>query len=95
MIVRIEPLVRPCDYILNVIATRSPIDPYKYMLLDRMKQDCKYFLGNGNRNEKYLWSSSVQEHIANMKALWNSFPTDQKPEWCTYEDIEKFGREMA
>jgi hypothetical protein len=30
-------------------------EKFRYMLLDRMKMDCLYFLGNGNRCKKYLW----------------------------------------
>lgn len=66
----------------------------KYMLLDRMKQDCKYFLGYGNRNEKYLWGRNVETHINAMKKLWNEIPLDGKPEWLSYEDICKYEREM-
>lgn len=28
----------------------------RYQMLDRMKQDCEYFLGHGNRVTKYLWA---------------------------------------
>ena len=67
---------------------------FKYMLLDRMKTDCNYFLGNGNRQEKDLWSNNVTEHIEDMKALWNSFTEDGKPEWLTMEQIEEFEKKM-
>ena len=30
--------------------TKSNDNEYNYMLLDRLKQDCEYYLGNGNRN---------------------------------------------
>ena len=40
---------------------------YQYMLLDRLKTDCEYFLGNGNRNEKHLWAGSVDAQIKEMK----------------------------
>lgn len=67
---------------------------FKYMLLDRMKTDCNYFLGNGNRQEKDLWGNNVTEHIEDMKALWNSFTEDGKPEWLTMEQIEEFEKKM-
>lgn len=82
------------DYIKNLIAERPATDSFKYMLLDRMKQDCNYYLGNGNRLAKYLWVENEAEHIENMKALWNSFPEDAKPEWLTMEQIEEFEKEM-
>ena len=59
-----------------------------------MKQDCCYYLGNGNCLKKYLWANDEAEHIANMKALYNSFPDDAKPEWLSMEDIEEFQRKM-
>ena len=34
-----------------------------------------------------LCNHSVQNHIARMKELWNGFPTDQKPEWLTWEQL--------
>lgn len=82
------------EYIKILIAERPETDSYKYMLLCRMKEDCNSYLGNGNRNAKYLWSKDETEHIANMKALWNSFPEDEKPEWLSMGDIEKFEKEM-
>ena len=66
---------------------------FKYQMLDRLKSDCEYFLGNGNRNEKDLWADSVEEQIAIMKALWNSL--EEKPEWLSMEDIENYEKEMA
>ena len=69
-------------------------DKFAYMMLDRMKSDCLYYLGNGNRCEKYLWSGNVTEHIRDMKDIWNAFPKDGKPYWLTMEDIMNFETEM-
>ena len=30
-----------------------------------------------------------------MKAIWNSFSEDEKPEWLTWEKIEKYEEEMV
>lgn len=49
--------------------------------------DCKYFLGYGNRCEKYLWAGNVKDHILAMMVLWRSFPVDKQPEWLTWEQI--------
>lgn len=68
---------------------------FRYMLLDRLGSDCRYFLGNGNRNEKDLWGLNVPDHIETMKAIWHSFPADKKPEWLTLEQIEEYARQMA
>lgn len=82
------------EYIKKLIVERPATDSFKYMLLDRMKQDCNYYLGNGNRLKKYLWSNDEKEHIENMKALWNSFPDEGKPEFITMEQIETYEKEM-
>lgn len=41
-------------------------EEFKYQLLDRLRCDCKYFLGAGNRHEKYLWGGTVKMHIEFM-----------------------------
>lgn len=82
------------DYIKNLIEERPATDSCKYMLLDRMKMDCNYYLGNGSRLKKYLWAGDEKKHIENMKALWNSFPESEKPEWLTMEQIEEYERQM-
>ena len=46
---------------------KEPKD-FKYQLLDRLKQDCEYYLGNGNKNAKYLWSKNEKQQIEDMKA---------------------------
>lgn len=65
---------------------------YRYMLLDRLRSDCEYFLGNGNRNEKHLWAGSVDAQINEMKKIWNSLK--EKPEWITIEDINNYEKKM-
>ena len=82
------------EYIKKLIKERPATDNYKYMLLDRMKMDCDYYLRNGNRLKKYLWAEDEKEHIENMKAVWNSFPANRKPEWLTMGQIEDYERQM-
>lgn len=60
---------------------------YRYQMLSRFKQDCDYFLGNGGRNEKYLWAGNVSDQIDVMKRTWDQFSEEDKPEWLTWEDI--------
>lgn len=76
----------------EIIATHD--EQYRYMLLDRMRTDCAYFLGNGNRHVKYLWAGNIEDQIADMKMLWNSFKPDDKPEWLTMADIENLEKRM-
>lgn len=67
---------------------------FNYMLLDRLKQDCEYFLGNGNGNADTLWAKDIDEQIAKMKELYNSFADDEKPEWITMKDINNYEKKM-
>lgn len=70
----------------------------EYMVLSRLNNDISAYFGKyGNekkdkwdcryRNASYLFGGNVKEHVAKMKQLWNKFPEDLKPEWCTWEQI--------
>lgn len=67
-------------------------DVFNYQLLDRCVSDCKYFLGNGGRCEKFLWGGNVKNHIKKMKELYNQL--EIKPEWLTILDIENYEKQM-
>ena len=67
---------------------------FNYMMLSRLQQDCDYYLGYGNRNEKYLWALNVDDHIKEMKKIYNDFSIDKKPEWLTYDDILEYEDKM-
>jgi len=79
---------------MNIPEVLNHDEKFRYQLLDRMRCDCLYYLGNGNRQKKYLWAGNEADHIAYMKAIWNSFPADAKPEWLTLEQIEEFEKQM-
>ena len=59
-------------------------------MISRLKQDCDYYLGNGNRSVKYLWAGSESEQIQEMKTRHNAFRDDKKPEWLTWDDILRY-----
>ena len=65
---------------------------YSYMLLDRCRCDCEYFLNWGNGSTKRLWGITIKSHIAKMKELWDIVPV--KPDWLSYEQIEQYERNM-
>ncbi|MBR1735518.1 MAG: hypothetical protein IJ736_00680 [Firmicutes bacterium] len=66
---------------------------YDYQCLSRCLSDCKYFLGNGNMDTKYLWGGQdVESHISEMKRIYNRLPI--KPKWLTMEQIEEFEKAM-
>ena len=67
---------------------------FRYMMLDRMRQDCEYYLNYGGRSAKVLWAKDEKQHIQNMKDVWNSFDENDKPEWLTIEEIEQFEKRM-
>ena len=64
-----------------------------YRLLDRLRADCEYFLGAGNRAEKHLWAGSVYAQIVKMRGLYDALP--QKPEWLTKEMLDDYADRMA
>lgn len=68
---------------------------YRYQFLDRLRSDCDYYLGYGNRNVNNLWAKNVAEQVSYMKAVWDSFSETEKPEWISYEDILRYEKEMA
>jgi hypothetical protein len=68
---------------------------FNYMMLDRLRSDCDYYLGYGNRSKKRLCYEDEQQHINRMKELYNSFPEDGKPEWLTYEQILSYEKAMV
>lgn len=65
----------------------------EYQLLDRLRSDCEYFLGAGNRAEKHLWTGSVRAQIAKMRELYDTLP--EKPEWLTKKTIDDYAERMA
>lgn len=75
------------------ILTREP--RYRYMLLDRMRQDCEYYIRNNFTSGNTLCEGNERDQIDVMKAIWNSFPKEDKPEWLTWEDILEFERKMC
>ena len=67
---------------------------HDYGMLSRYKSDCEYFLGAGNGYEGHLYYKEVNKHCDEMKKLHNSFADNEKPEWLTEEQIEKYRADM-
>lgn len=71
-------------------------DPkFRYQLLDRMRQDCEYYIRNNFETPNCLWAETEREQIDFMKQLWSSFPDADKPEWLTWEQILEFEKRMC
>lgn len=63
-----------------------------YMMLNRMENDCLYYLGYGNKNNKHLWAKNEYDQIELMRMLYDILP--KKPEWLTKEQIEEYADEI-
>lgn len=81
------------DYILNADERENP-RKYNYMMLDRLRTDCDYFLDNGNGFLGHLYYKDVNKHIEEMKKIYGSFSEQEKPEWISLQDIENYKEKM-
>ena len=52
------------DLVLFVVDISKGFGKGDNFILDRLKQDCEYFLGNGNGYEKHLWAGNIKDQIA-------------------------------
>ena len=89
---RLAQLIRE-DQFFTAQEKDAPENNPNYQLLDRLRTDCEYFLGAGNRAEKHLWAGSVYAQIVKMRELYDALP--QKPEWLTKEMIDDYADRMA
>ena len=80
-------------YLMEDWAKHEP--KFRYMMLDRLRQDCNYYLTYGHKSPNALWAKDEKEQIENMKALWKTFKLKDTPEWLTWEDILEFERKMC
>ncbi len=67
---------------------------FRLLLLGRMVNDCKYYLGNGNRHTKDLWALDETTHINYMRAIYDSLPEDRRPKWASPDVIDDFAFKM-
>lgn len=77
------------EYIFDPAPYQENPYEFEYMLLDRMRMDCDYYLGYGRRAVSIL-GGDPQKHINEMKELWKGFPEDGKPQWLTWKEILKY-----
>lgn len=69
-------------------------ETFRYLMLGRLQSDCEYSLAYWNRKTDRLWTHSCDKQIKAMIALYNSFDEDEKPIWCTLNDIKSYKDEM-
>lgn len=77
---------------METTATTEEQTKFNYMMLSRLISDCEYFLGWGKRNPKRLWADNVNEHIAEMRRLYNVLVV--KPEWISMYQILLYQNRM-
>ena len=69
-------------------------DRFNYMLLDRLKSDCEYYLCYGGINAKHsLWAHDEQKQIDKIRELYDLLQI--KPEWLTIEQIDEYAAKMG
>ena len=68
---------------------------FRYMMLDRMRQDCDYYFGNGCRYADNLWAKDELTQIRVMKAILDTFEPEDKPEWLTMGMLMDYARRMG
>lgn len=68
-------------------------ESFNYRLLDRLRTDNEYYLGNGGRNDKHLWAGNPKDQIAKMRELYKGL--SKKPEWLTEEKINEYEEKMV
>lgn len=67
---------------------------YNYMLLNRLQNDCEYYLGHGGGDANHsLWAHDEQKQIDKMRELYDLLPI--KPEWLTREQIDEYAAKMG
>lgn len=67
---------------------------YNYMLLNRLQNDCEYYLGHGGGDANHsFWAHDEQKQIDKMRELYDLLPI--KPEWLTREQIDEYAAKMG
>lgn len=66
-----------------------------YRMLSRLQSDVKYYLGAGNRYAGHLYYEDPKKHIEEMRNLYDKFPEDLKPQWCTAEMLDEYEAQMV
>lgn len=65
------------------------------MMLGRLRSDCDYYLGNGNRYAKNLWARDEKRQIAEMRNLLANIPAEYRNGCITSEEIDEYERKMV
>lgn len=77
----------------NWLDNTSP--EFRYMLLDRLRQECNYYFRNGFQNPDNLWGKDERTQIRVMKDIWERFSEEDKPVFISWDDILDYERRMC
>lgn len=67
-----------------------------YMILDRMKEDCNYYINhNGNVSSGSIWGGSIESLLSEMEERLSSFDVTEKPDWLTDTDFERMKNRVS
>jgi hypothetical protein len=77
----------------NYLLTEMPW-AFRYQLLARMQNDCKYYLGYGDSQVKHLWAMTEEDQIAFMLVLFYGLLSEAKPEWISADEILTYADRM-
>ena len=79
------------DY-FNDICNSSTTN-FVFAMYNRFVTDCRYYLGNGTRNPKHLWTKNPYTHIETME-LMAEYITKNNLGEIDLEELENFKKEM-
>lgn len=63
---------------------------HKYMMLDRLRTDCMYFLDHPSKRNLYF--PDIARHMKEMRQYWKEL--NIKPDWLSYEQIGRLEHKM-
>ncbi|RAQ30043.1 hypothetical protein DPQ25_00605 [Hydrogeniiclostridium mannosilyticum] len=86
----------PIDREFVIVVPQMKSDKsFQYMMLDRLRTDCDYYLTYGGRYAGVLAHKDERQQIEEMKKLWLAFSEEEKPEWLTWEQILAYEKQMC
>lgn len=78
---------------------------FQYMMLSRLQEETEAYLGKtGNpeedkvdcryRNPSHIWGDTIEDNVNEMERLYNTIPSNAKPEWLSFDDIKNLREKL-
>lgn len=80
-------------YSVDIYRYNVDKDRHWYMMLDRLRSDCEYWLHAGDKCNRHLWAGEPGAQIKEMRRIWRLLPI--KPLWLTWEGINIYAKAMG